>query len=157
VAAAQTARAGEVSADQTRTAGDDLTATVRAQPTATPSPTPEPVAAAGKITTVTAPNLSVDVGGQATEYRVMDAATITRDDRPVSLLDLKSGDAVALQVVAGTNQVVGIVATAPEESSPLAAMSKLLLAIPLLALIPVGIVLRGKSFGDPFVVKRVSR
>ena len=87
----------------------------------------------------------------------MDAATITRDDRPVSLLDLKSGDAVALQVVAGTNQVVGIVATAPEESSPLAAMSKLLLAIPLLALIPVGIVPRGKSFGDPFVVKRVSR
>jgi len=156
VAAEQTAEAGESSADQTRTATDDLTATARAQPTATPSPTPEPVAASGKITAVTAPNLSVEVGGQATEYRVMDAATITRDDRQVSLLDLKSGDAVALQVVSGTNQVIGIVATAPDESSPLAALSKLLLAIPLLALIPVGIVLRGKSFGDPFIVKRVS-
>jgi len=94
VAAEQTAKAGETSAGQTRTAGDDLTATARAVPTATASPTP--VAAAGKITTAIAPNLSVEVGGQPTEYRVIDAATITRDDRQVSLLDLKSGDAVAL-------------------------------------------------------------
>lgn len=157
VAAEETAEAGETSADQTRVAGDNFTATALAVPTATPSPTPEPVAASGEIAAVTAPNLSVEVGGQPTEYRVMDAATITRDGKTTTLLDLKSGDAVALRVVPGTNQVVGIVATAPEESSPFAALSKLLLAIPLLALIPVGIVLRGKSFGDPFIVKRVSR
>lgn len=156
VAAEETARAGETIADQTRTANDGLTATARAQPTATPASTPEPVTASGRITAVTAPNLSVDIGGLPTDYRVMDAATISRDGETVALLDLESGDAVGLQVVPGTNQVVGIVATAPDTASPLAALSKLLLALPLLALIPVGIVLRGRSFGDPFIVKRVS-
>ena len=159
-AAEQTAiaasRTAEAEAEQTRTAQENLTATALAQPTVTPSPTPLPVGHSGEIAAVTAPVLSVDEAGATTDYTVQDAATITRDSKVVALADLKRGDAVALQVDPATSQVVAVVATAPK-SSPFAALGKLLLGIPLLALIPIGIVLRGKSFGDPFIVKRVSR
>ncbi len=50
-----------------------------------------------------------------------------------------------------------MVATAAK-TSPFAALTKLLFGLPFLALIPVAVVLRSKSLGDPFIfiVKRVS-
>jgi hypothetical protein len=54
-----------------------------------------------------------------------------------------------------TDEVVEIVATAPAKSgTPLA---KLIFLLPVLLLIPLGMVVKGKSGGDPFVVKRVAR
>ena len=54
-----------------------------------------------------------------------------------------------------TDEVVDIVATAPAKSgTPLA---KLIFLLPVLLLIPLGMVVKGKSGGDPFVVKRVAR
>ena len=152
VAASQTA---EAAVERTRVAETNLTATAAAMPTVTPSPTPEPVAAGGEISAVEPPSLTVDASGQQTDYEVRDGATVTRGGKAVGLLDLKKGDRVALRVDPVSSQVVSVVATAPKANA-FAALSKFLLALPLLALVPIGIVLRGKSFGDPFIVTRVS-
>ena len=68
--------------------------------------------------------------------------------------DLKKGDSVSIKVDAVTDEVVEIVATAPDSGTPLA---KLIFLLPVLLLIPLGMVIKGKSGGDPFVVKRVAR
>ena len=91
---------------------------------------------------------------QEIAYTVSESVQITRDGMESGLGNLKDGDQLTIKVDAGTNQVVQIVATpSPDGGTPIA---KLMLLLPVLLLIPLGMVISGRS-GDPFVVKRVAR
>ena len=135
----------------------DKTATALAQPTATPSPTPMPNEYAGVLTApVEDRQLSVKYA-DGTEASLQLAATvaITRNAEAASADDLKKGDSVNIKVDAMTNEVVEVVADAAEKSgTPIA---KLIILLPVLLFIPLGMMVKGRSGGDPFVVKRVAR
>jgi uncharacterized protein YpuA (DUF1002 family) len=155
--ATQTAAAEAVSAQQTAEAEANLTATALAQPTATATATPLPNDVSGTLDLPISGNQMSVKGsdGTVTPYQIADTATLTRDGKQAIRDDFKKGDTVALKVDAVTNQVVSIQGTAPAKSgTPIA---KLLYLLPLLLLIPLGMVLKGRSYGDPFVVKRVAR
>ena len=93
--------------------------------------------------------------GTEASYQLASTVAITRDAEAASADDLEKGDSVNLKVDAMTNEVVEIVAVAPEKSgTPIA---KLIFLLPVLLIIPLGMMVKGKSGGDPFVVKRVAR
>jgi hypothetical protein len=150
----------EAEAQATQDAIDAMTATALAQPTATATATPEPNTVAGKLA---APvengklrNKAPD--GSEQEYTLAQSVTVTRDGVAAQVADLEKGDALTLKVDAVTSEVVSIAAIAPEAGgTPIA---KLLYVLPLLLLIPLGMVVKGRggiSVGDPFIVKRVDR
>jgi uncharacterized protein YpuA (DUF1002 family) len=156
-AKAKTATA-KAEAEMTQTAiAADLTATALAQPTPTATATPMPNEYTGELTApVTNNTLAVKFAdGVEKSYQLASTVAITRDGKAATADKLKKGDSVALKVDAMTDQVVDIVATAPAKSgTPLA---KLIFLLPVLLLIPLGMVVKGRSGGDPFVVKRVAR
>jgi uncharacterized protein YpuA (DUF1002 family) len=141
-------------------AADSLTATALAQPTATATATPEPNTVLGELAgPITNGQLPLKaVGGSDQSYPVAQTVTVTRDAEAAQTADLKKGDAVTLKVDAVTGEVVSIAAIAPEAGgTPLA---KLLYILPLLLIIPLGMVVKsrgGIGMGDPFIVKRVDR
>jgi uncharacterized protein YpuA (DUF1002 family) len=145
-------------AEMTQTAiAADLTATALAQPTATATATPMPNEYSGTLAAPVSNNtLAVTFAdGVEKSYQIAKTVAITRDGKAATADKLKKGDSVALKVDAMTDEVVDIVATAPAKSgTPLA---KLIFLLPVLLLIPLGMVVKGKSGGDPFVVKRVAR
>ena len=144
----------------TQKAADALTATALAQPTATATATPEPNTVTGELAgAIEGGQLRLDsADGSEQTYALAQTVTITRDNVAAQVSELKGGDALTLRVDAVTGEVVSIAAVAPEPSgTPLA---KLLYALPLLLIIPVGMVVRGRGgigMGDPFIVKRVDR
>ena len=159
----QTARAkartatARAEAEMTQTAiAADLTATALAQPTPTATPTPLPNEYAGELTGPVSNNqLHVKLtNGTETAYTLASTVEITRDGKSAAADKLKKGDKVDLKVDAVTNEVVEVVATAAKSGTPIA---KLIFLLPVLLLIPLGMVVKGKSGGDPFVVKRVAR
>jgi hypothetical protein len=156
-AKAKTATA-KAEAEMTQTAiAADLTATALAQPTATATATPMPNEYSGTLAAPVSNNtLAVTFAdGVEKSYQIAKTVAITRDGKAATADKLKKGDSVALKVDAMTDEVVDIVATAPAKSgTPLA---KLIFLLPVLLLIPLGMVVKGKSGGDPFVVKRVAR
>jgi hypothetical protein len=157
VAREQTA-AAKAAKEMTQTAvAADKTATALAQPTPTATPTPLPNEYAGVLAgPVENQTLSVKYAdGTETSYQIAATVAITRDAKAATTDDLKKGDSVNIKVDAMTTEVVEIVATAPEKSgTPLA---KLIFLLPVLLLIPLGMVVKGRAGGDPFVVKRVAR
>jgi len=159
----QTARAkartatARAAAEMTQTAiAADLTATALAQPTPTATPTPLPNEYAGELTGPVSDNqLHVKLtNGNETAYKLASTVEITRNGKSAAADKLKKGDKVDLKVDAVTNEVVEVVATAAKGGTPVA---KLIFLLPVLLLIPLGMVVKGKSGGDPFVVKRVAR
>lgn len=134
-----------------------LTQTAEAQPTATATSTPLPFEYSGKLA---APieNLQLilkTVDDQEIAYKIAQSVSVARSGNPAAIGDLKEGDSLSIKVDAMTNEVVEIAATpAPESGTPIA---KFLIFLPVLLLIPLGMVVKGRSFGDPFVVKRVAR
>jgi uncharacterized protein YpuA (DUF1002 family) len=159
----QTARAkartatAQAAAEMTQTAiAADLTATALAQPTPTATPTPLPNEYSGTLTgPVSGNQLHVKlVDGSDAAYNLAKVVSITRDGKAAGADKLKKGDKVNIKVDAVTNEVVDIVATAAKSGTPIA---KLIFLLPVLLLIPLGMVVKGKSGGDPFVVKRVAR
>jgi hypothetical protein len=93
--------------------------------------------------------------GIETAYTLASTVAISRNNKEASVDDLKKGDFVTIKVDAMTNEVVEVVVTAPAKSgTPLA---KLIFLLPVLLLIPLGMVVKGRTGGDPFVVKRVAR
>jgi hypothetical protein len=151
--ATQTAEA----AQQTAEAEANLTATALALPTATATATPLPNDVSGTLDAPISGNqMSVKgADGTITSYQVANTATLTRNGHQAIRGDFKKGDDVALKVDTVTNQVVSVQGTEPAKSgTPIA---KLVYLLPLLLLIPLGMVLKGRSYGDPFVVKRVAR
>jgi uncharacterized protein YpuA (DUF1002 family) len=157
VAREQTA-AAKAAKEMTQTAvAADKTATALAQPTPTATPTPLPNEYAGVLTgPVEDQRLNVKYAdGTEAAYQIASTVAITRDAEAATTDDLKKGDSVNIKVDAMTDEVVEIVATAPEKSgTPLA---KLIFLLPVLLLIPLGMVVKGRAGGDPFVVKRVAR
>lgn len=146
-----------VAAEKTAEAAAAMTQTALAQPTSTATATPMPFEYDG---TLAAPVEDLKLvlqtsEGQEVTYQIAQSVTVTRGDAAAVLGDLKKGDRLAIKVDAVTNEVVSIAATpAPESGTPIA---KLIFLLPVLLLIPLGMVVRGRSFGDPFVVKRVAR
>jgi uncharacterized protein YpuA (DUF1002 family) len=145
---------------QTAEAMDSLTATALAQPTATATATPEPNTVVGKLAEpVENGQLRLEAAdGSEQSYVLAQSVTVSRDGETAQAADLKKGDALTLKIDAVTTEVVSIAAIAPEPGgTPIA---KLLYVIPLLLLIPLGMVVKGRgglSMGDPFIVKRVER
>ena len=151
-----TARA-EAHGTQTAIAALNMTQTAVAMPTATATPTPLPNDASGTLTGPIDNNQVslTDASGQNQTLPLAANATLVRDGKTVTADAFQKGDTVALKVDAVTNEVVSIDATpAPSKGTPIA---KLALLLPLLLLIPLGMIVRGRSYGDPFVVKRVVR
>lgn len=151
-----TARA-EKQMTQTAVAADALTATALAQPTPTATPTPLPNEYAGELTGPAKDGQLRVKGadGVETTYALASTVAITRNDKAATVDDLKKGDSVSIKVDAMTDEVVEVVVTSPAKSgTPLA---KLIFLLPVLLLIPLGMVVKGRSGGDPFVVKRVAR
>jgi len=150
-----------LAADKTAAAqaeSDSLTATALAQPTATATATPEPKVVAGELASPIE-NGQVRVkatGGAEQTYDLAQAVTVSRGGAAAQLADLRKGDALMLKVDAVANTVFDIAAIAPKDSgTPIA---KLLYILPLLLLIPLGMVVKGRGLGgDPFLVKRVDR
>ena len=157
LAATESARQTEIAkAEQTQQANDSLTATALAQPTPTATATPGPSAASGAVTQVGPTSISLESAAGVTDYPVTEGATVTRKGTPVALKDLKVGDVVTLQIDYGSQQVIDVVVTTPkpEEGFSLPAV---VFALPLLLLIPLGMVAKGKvGPTEPFVVKRVN-
>jgi uncharacterized protein YpuA (DUF1002 family) len=144
-------------AQQTIDAEAALTQTALAQPTATATATPMPFEYQGTLAAPVEDNQLIlkTADDQEVAYTVAQTVSVMRDDAAASVSDLKKGDGLSIKVDAMTNEVVAIVATAaPENGTPFA---KLIDQLPVLLLIPLGMVVRGRSFGDPFVVKRVAR
>jgi uncharacterized protein YpuA (DUF1002 family) len=157
----QTARAkartatAEAKAAMTQTAiAADLTATALAIPT----PTPLPNEYSGVLTSpVSANQLHVKLAdGTEKAYTLARTVAITRDSNKAAAAQLKKGDKVNIKVDAVSNEVVEVVAiaAATKSGTPIA---KLIFLLPVLLLIPLGMMVKGKSGGDPFVVKRVAR
>ena len=154
-----TARTGakQTEAAQTAEAEAALTQTAQAQPTATATATPLPNDVSGTLTApITNGSVQIDSGGgKVATYQIADGATLKRNGVPTAGADFKKGDRVAFKVDTVTNQVVSLEATpASSSGTPVA---KLVYLLPLLLLIPLGMVIKGRSYGDPFVVKRVAR
>jgi uncharacterized protein YpuA (DUF1002 family) len=159
----QTARAEKretqtaVAASETEEAILALTQTAEAQPTVTATATAMPFEYAGSLA-APVENMQLILktsDDQEIAYTVAESVQVTRDGVASGLGNLKKGDQITIKVDAMTNEIVEITATpAPEGGTPIA---KLMLLLPVLLLIPLGMVIRGRSFGDPFVVKRVAR
>jgi uncharacterized protein YpuA (DUF1002 family) len=159
--AALTATAEAQAALATQQAIAALTATAAAQPTATPTPlptpTPSPFGVTGKVTKIDGDQLSVKPNGQdaPTQYTVDGDAEITRGGKTAVIADIAKGDTVTLTVDGNTNHIRQIAATA----APVGIVGKLAgfwWLLPLAALAPVVVVLKGRMGGDAFVVKRVA-
>ncbi len=133
------------------------TQTAEAMPTATLTPTPGPNDAAGTLESGIENNqVKVKLAsGDSQTFTVAANATLNRNNKPADAGDFKSGDSASLKVDSGTGEIVQIDAqAAPSEGTPIA---KLLFLLPVLLLIPLGIVVKGRSGGDAFVVKRVAQ
>jgi hypothetical protein len=100
--------------------------------------------------------LTVKAAGSSTasQYTVDGDATISRGGQPAKLDAVKKGDSVALTVDGTTNHVRVISATAPPVGIA-GRIAGLWWLIPLAALVPVVILLKGRVGTEPFVVKRV--
>ncbi|HRA46731.1 MAG TPA: DUF1002 domain-containing protein [Thermomicrobiales bacterium] len=135
----------------------DLTATAMAQPTATATATPLPSDGAGVLQgPVSDDSLSLKgADGKVQTFTLAENAALTRGGKTVTADAFKKGDSAAIKIDFGSGQVVALDATpAPSEGTPIA---KLIFLLPILLLVPLGLVLKGRSGGDPFVVKRVVR
>jgi uncharacterized protein YpuA (DUF1002 family) len=136
----------------------DKTATAGAQPTATATATPMPNEYSGEL--VARPGggrlIFLPENGGQVDYFLADSVMVTRDGELAAPEDLRKGDLVVIKVDAMTNEVVDVAATSPKEEkgTPIA---KLALLLPVLLLIPLGMMVKGRSGNDPFVVKRVAR
>ena len=146
-----------VAAQKTAEAAAAMTQTAEAQPTATATATPMPSDVAGELVSeIEGAQLTIrDDNDVETKYTLDVSVRVTRDGNAAAPEDLKVGDSLALKVDVVTGEVVDIVATAPPSSGT--PVAKLLYLLPILLLIPLGMVLKGRSYGDPFVVKRVVR
>lgn len=158
--AGMTATAEAAAAQATQDAIAALTATAAAQPTATPTPeptaTPAPFAMSGKVTKVDGDQLSVKSTGsnESTQYTVDGDATITRGGEAAELTSVKKGDTVNLTVDGNTNHIRVLAATAAPAGIA-GKLARFWWLIPLAAVVPLFILVKGRSVGDPFVVKRV--
>jgi hypothetical protein len=135
----------------------DLTATAQAQPTATASATAIPDEYTGTLAeTVTDGTLKLKgKSGSTTDFILSDTVVVTRESQTIAAESLLKGDELTLKVDPVTSMVVEVIASAPSKSgTPIA---KLAIFLPVLLLIPLGLVVKGRSGGDPFVVKRVQR
>lgn len=171
-ASAQTATAEaqatiDARASQTAAAAA-MTSTALAQPTATPTPlptatpeptaTPAPIAVAGKVTDIGGGQITISPsgGGPAVAYPVSTDASITRGGQASTLADVRKGDTVDVTVDGSTKAVRALSATPPAKSA-LSGIARLLFLLPVLAVVPVILLVRGRGgFGDPFIVKRVA-
>jgi uncharacterized protein YpuA (DUF1002 family) len=143
-----------VAADKTASAQVEPTATA----TATATPVPPPSEYSGTLADPVFGGqirVKTDDGSELT-YRLAAAVVITRDGGDATADELRRGDSVVIKVDAVSNEVVEIDATPAKEDggTPIA---KLMLLLPVLLLIPLGMMVKGRSGGDPFVVKRVAR
>ncbi|MFL5760295.1 MAG: DUF1002 domain-containing protein [Thermomicrobiales bacterium] len=132
-----------------------LTATARAR-RGEPTPTPLPSTVSGTVTNIGGGKITIDGGsGEPTSYKIKADAKILRGDSAIGLGDVAKGDKVTATIDGGT-QIVSMSVNVP---SPGMAdkFAKFLLFIPVLAMIPVGIVLMSKRPArEPFIVKRVT-
>jgi uncharacterized protein YpuA (DUF1002 family) len=132
------------------------TQTAEAMPTATATPTPGPNDAAGTLESgIDNGQVAIKLAsGDTQTFNVAANATLTRNGDSADAGDFKKGDSANLKIDSGTGELVAIDAqAAPSQGTPIA---KLLFLLPVLLLIPLGIVVKGRTGGDAFVVKRVA-
>jgi hypothetical protein len=157
--ASATARAARAQKRMTQTAiAADKTATALAQPSPTATATAVPIEFRGELESeVTGNSIRVrDDDGKVQVFELGDDLKVTRNSEAALVQDLVEGDALVLMINPVTQQVLQIAASAPakEGGTPIA---KLAIFLPVLLLIPLGMIVKGRSGGDPFVVKRVAR
>jgi uncharacterized protein YpuA (DUF1002 family) len=149
-----TARAEDKTA--TAEAAAALTATAAARPD-DPTPTPMPSSVSGTVTSVGGGKITIDSGsgGAAQTYKLDKNASILRGDSSVGAVDVAPGDKVTA-TISGGNKIVSMSISVPSPSQS-GKLMKFLLIIPVLALIPVVVVLMNKRpKREPFIVKRVA-
>jgi len=124
-------------AELTQTASASLTQTAEAQPTITPtpSPTPEPVGVAGKITKIDGGQLEVQAtdGSKAkTTYTVASSPQVLRGGQTVKFDALRTGDTVQLSLDGSNHEVIAITADPAPGSSPIGPIIGALAAVVIL-------------------------
>jgi uncharacterized protein YpuA (DUF1002 family) len=154
-AANQMTATAEAAAAQTAEAAAAMTATAEAS---RPGPTPTPGAAtvSGSITNIGDGQITIDGGsaGEATYALSADAAIIQGDSK-ITVGDLAVGDEVSA-TISGGSTVVSMSVAAPSPSL-MSKLAKYVLLLPLLAMIPVVMILiKKRPKREPFIVRRVA-
>jgi uncharacterized protein YpuA (DUF1002 family) len=154
-AANQMTATAEAAAAQTAEAGAALTATAAAK-LPDPTATPGPATVSGSITNIGDGEITINGGsnGEVT-YKLKSDAPIVQGDTKIAISDLAVGDDVTATIKGGSTVVSMSVGTpAPGLMSKLA---KFVLIIPVLALVPIVVILyKKRPTREPFIIRRVA-